>query len=91
MRHYTRETYQKNKQAANQKALAIYSVASMLLEYLEYFNALIPFKSWNKDRKQIYYLSEDEYKTAQDIALRKFISDSKEVFGKLKLRNKITD
>lgn len=93
MRHYTQSTYQqqKNKQEINKKALAIYSVASMLLEYLEYFNALMPFKSWAKDKKAIYYLNEDEYNTAQQIALKKFKSDATEVFGKLKMREKIVD
>lgn len=91
MRHYTKETYQQTKNTINKKALAIYSVASMLLEYIEYYNALIPYKSWNKNKKQIYYLTEEEYKTAQQMALNKFHKDSTEVFGKLKLRSKITD
>lgn len=90
MRHYNKSTYHEPKDAKKQiamKTLNIAQVANGLLEYIESFDTIVPYEYW-KNKKDILYLTKQEYELAQSIALKKAKEDTEEVFQKLCLREK---
>lgn len=90
-KHFTNSTYQQPKNNIQmqvmQKALAIANVANMLLEYLEYYDTVIPYEYW-KNKKDIYHLTKQEYNVAVQTAIKKDASIHKDVFKTLKIRTK---
>lgn len=90
-KHFTNNTYQQPKNGVQnqvlQKAMAIAYVANSLLEYMEYYDAIIPYEYW-KNKKDICYLTKQEYNIAVQTAIKKDMSVHKDVFKTLKIRNK---
>jgi len=75
--------YYKNKPKELTKKEKILSVAETILPWLMYYDYLLPFKYWNKKKDVIHFVSSDDYKNAQQIAIIKYKDLHEKVFKKL--------
>lgn len=82
MRHYNTPSPSTKKNLGN-RVLLIAQVADMILNTLEYFDTLVPYEKCKK--KDIFYLTKEEYQLAQLMAMKKFGEDATAVFKKFNI------
>lgn len=82
MNYFKKHDYQPTKE----QAMAY--VAEMLFGYITCYDALIDYKQWT-DKREIFNISKNEYDLAQTVAIKKYMDETKSMFKKLSLREKI--
>lgn len=70
------------------KEQAIGYVSEMLFGYITCYDALIDYNQW-KDKREIFNITKNEYNIAQTVAVKKYMDETKKMFKKLSLREKI--